>query len=91
MSLLIARGILSFVEGDSNAILVYLALKYDKTGKLYPVSDPLQVAQVQKWLSIGSNEMFSGYDCSDACVMSFSSSMFRQTMCSTSPLSKVHQ
>ena len=34
---------------DSNAILVYLALRYDKSGTWYP-REPLAAAQAQQWL-----------------------------------------
>lgn len=44
---------------DSTAILVYLAKKYDTTGKWLP-SDPLKAAQVQQWLSAASGEIAFG-------------------------------
>ncbi len=44
---------------DSNAILVYLAQKYDSTGKWYP-SDPEKAAQVQQWLTAAASQIFSG-------------------------------
>jgi glutathione S-transferase len=44
---------------DSNAILVYLALRYDASGRFYP-RDPLEAAQVQRWLSLAAGELRSG-------------------------------
>jgi glutathione S-transferase len=44
---------------DSNAILVYLALRYDPERRLYP-SDPVGSAQVQRWLSMAAGELASG-------------------------------
>ncbi|HEU0202329.1 MAG TPA: glutathione S-transferase [Burkholderiaceae bacterium] len=44
---------------DSNAILVYLALRYDASGRWYP-RDPLAAARVQRWLSIAAGEVFNG-------------------------------
>jgi glutathione S-transferase len=44
---------------DSNAILVYLATKYDASGKWYP-RDPIAAARVQRWLSIAAGELQSG-------------------------------
>ena len=44
---------------DSNAILVYLALTYDSERRWYP-ADPLQAAQVQRWLSIAAGELRHG-------------------------------
>lgn len=44
---------------DSNAILVYLALKYDETGKWYP-RDPVIAAKVQVWLSVAAGQMVQG-------------------------------
>jgi glutathione S-transferase len=41
---------------DSNAILVYLARKYDTSNNWYP-SDALAAAQVQIWLSKAANEL----------------------------------
>lgn len=43
---------------DSNAILVYLASKYDD-GKWLP-RDPLQAAKVQRWLSVAAGELAYG-------------------------------
>jgi glutathione S-transferase len=47
------------VIADSNAILVYLALTYDSERRWYP-GDPLQAAQVQRWLSIAAGELRHG-------------------------------
>ena len=47
------------VIADSNAILVYLALTYDSERRWYP-ADPLQAAQVQRWLSIAAGELRHG-------------------------------
>jgi glutathione S-transferase len=44
---------------DSNAILVYLATKYDASGEWYP-RDPVAAARVQRWLSIAAGELQSG-------------------------------
>lgn len=44
---------------DSNAILVYLALKYDTSREWYPL-DPLRAARVQRWLSIAAGELREG-------------------------------
>lgn len=52
---------------DSQAILVYLARKYDKSGKWLP-SDPVGQAQVTQWLSVAVNEMFAGCALSRAIV-----------------------
>ena len=43
---------------DSNAILVYLAGKYDK-GDWLP-GDPLRTAAVQRWLSVAAGEVAYG-------------------------------
>jgi glutathione S-transferase len=47
------------VLADSNGILVYLALKYDPTGKWYP-KDPARAARVQQWLSVAAGQLASG-------------------------------
>ena len=47
------------ILSDSNAILVYLASKYDATGKWLPKA-PLQAAQVQRWLSIAAGQLAAG-------------------------------
>ena len=44
---------------DSNAILVYLAKRYDPTGTWYP-EDPLISAQIQRWLSFAAGEVRFG-------------------------------
>ena len=44
---------------DSNAILVYLAGRYDKTGSWYP-RDPLAAARVQQWLSVAAGQLAAG-------------------------------
>jgi glutathione S-transferase len=44
---------------DSNAILVYLAGRYDKSGTWYP-RDPLAAARVQQWLSVAAGQLVSG-------------------------------
>lgn len=47
------------VLSDSNAILVYLAKKYDTSGHWLP-TDPLGVAQIQRWLSVAAGQIASG-------------------------------
>jgi glutathione S-transferase len=44
---------------DSNAILVYLANRYDQAGRWLP-RDPLRTAQVQRWLSVAAGPLASG-------------------------------
>ncbi len=44
---------------DSNAILVYLASRYDAAGQWLP-RDPLDAARVQQWLSVAAGPLFSG-------------------------------
>jgi glutathione S-transferase len=44
---------------DSNAILVYLAGRYDKTGAWYP-REPLTAARIQQWLSVAAGQLASG-------------------------------
>ena len=44
---------------DSNAILVYLAARYDESGQWYP-RDPVAAAQVQRWLAIAAGQLASG-------------------------------
>jgi glutathione S-transferase len=44
---------------DSNAILVYLALRYDASGRWLP-REPLAAARVQRWLSIAAGELAYG-------------------------------
>jgi glutathione S-transferase len=47
------------VVADSNAILVYLALRYDPSGQWYP-REPVAAAAVQRWLSIAAGELHAG-------------------------------
>jgi glutathione S-transferase len=47
------------VLADSNAILVYLAKRYDPIGPWLP-EDPAAAAQVQRWLSISAGEIKFG-------------------------------
>lgn len=44
---------------DSNAILVYLASKYDKSERYLP-RDPVALADVQRWLSVAQAELRYG-------------------------------
>jgi len=47
------------VLADSNAILVYLAIKHDPTRRWYPI-DAKGAADVQRWLSVAAGPLFSG-------------------------------
>lgn len=47
------------IIADSNAILVYLAGKYDKSGQWLP-ADPAVAAQVQRWLSVAAGQLVTG-------------------------------
>ncbi|MBC8055689.1 MAG: glutathione S-transferase [Rhizobiales bacterium] len=47
------------VLADSNAILVYLALKHDTEGRWLP-RDALGAAQVQRWLSVAAGQLAFG-------------------------------
>ncbi len=47
------------VLADSNAILVYLALSYDRARRWYP-EDPAATAAVQRWLSVAAGQLASG-------------------------------
>lgn len=47
------------VIADSNAILVYLAGKYDRSGTWLP-ADPATAAQVQRWLSVAAGQLLMG-------------------------------
>jgi glutathione S-transferase len=47
------------VVADSNAILVYLATRYDASGRWLP-RDPLASARVQEWLSLAAGELAFG-------------------------------
>jgi len=44
---------------DSNAILVYLAARYDETGHWLP-RDPVAAARVQQWLSVAAGQLAYG-------------------------------
>jgi len=44
---------------DSNAILVYLATRYDTSGQFYPDAPELR-ARIQRWFSIAAGELKSG-------------------------------
>ncbi|WP_437753820.1 glutathione S-transferase family protein [Sorangium sp. So ce1389] len=44
---------------DSNAILVYLATRYDPSGRWLP-RDPVAAAHVQRWLSVAAGRLFAG-------------------------------
>lgn len=48
------------VLADSNAILVYLALRYDPTRRWYPADDPAMAARIQRWLSVAAGELHDG-------------------------------
>lgn len=47
------------VLADSNAILIYLALRYDTTGQWLP-RDPVGAARVQRWLSVAAGALAYG-------------------------------
>lgn len=47
------------IIADSNAILVYLAGRYDTTGRWYP-REPAASARVQQWLSIAAGPLAFG-------------------------------
>ncbi|AWK85479.1 glutathione S-transferase family protein [Azospirillum thermophilum] len=47
------------VLADSNAILVYLALRYDPERRWLP-DDPVKAARVQRWLSVAAGEVAFG-------------------------------
>lgn len=47
------------VLADSNAILVYLATRYDASGKWLP-RDAAGAARVQRWLSVAAGQLASG-------------------------------
>ncbi|HEX6707890.1 MAG TPA: glutathione S-transferase [Albitalea sp.] len=47
------------VVADSNAILTYLALRYDPAGRWLP-RDPLGAARVQRWLSVAAGSLAVG-------------------------------
>lgn len=52
---------------DSNAILVYLAKRYDPARRWLP-EDPIGAAQVQRWLSIAAGEIKYGLSTARAIV-----------------------
>ncbi len=47
------------IVADSNAILVYLATRYDTSGRWLP-RDPRALAHVQEWLSLAAGELAFG-------------------------------
>ena len=47
------------VVADSNAILVYLATRYDASGRWLP-REPRAAAEVQRWLSLAAGELAFG-------------------------------
>jgi glutathione S-transferase len=44
---------------DSNAILTYLAIRYDETGRWLP-RDAVGAAHVQRWLSVAAGQLLNG-------------------------------
>lgn len=44
---------------DSNAIIIYLEKKYNNDYEWYP-QDPVQAAEVQRWLSVAAGEIAYG-------------------------------
>jgi glutathione S-transferase len=48
-----------FTLADSNAILVYLAEKYDTAHRYWPAEPELR-GQVQRWLSVAAGALFAG-------------------------------
>lgn len=48
-----------FAIADSNAILVYLATRYDSTGRWLP-HDAVAAARVQQWLSVAAGQLAYG-------------------------------
>lgn len=44
---------------DSNAILIYLASRYDAARRWYP-SEPVAAARVQQWLSVAAGQLAFG-------------------------------
>lgn len=54
--------------GDSNAILVYLAKRYDATGRWLP-DDAVGAARVQRWLSVAAGELYAGPVTARGCVL----------------------
>ena len=55
-----------YTLSDSNAILVYLVQTYAKGSHWLP-EDPKTAAEVQRWLTIAADNIFSG-PCSANCV-----------------------
>jgi glutathione S-transferase len=49
----------SFTIGDSNAILIYLAERYDRAHRYSP-ADAERRAQVQRWLSVAAGPLVAG-------------------------------
>lgn len=49
----------NFILADSNAILVYLAGRYDQGGRWLP-TEPQAMAQVQRWLGIAAGPLHAG-------------------------------
>lgn len=47
------------IVSDSNAILVYLAKRYDRSGTWLP-EDPVELAAVQRWLSVAAGQLAYG-------------------------------
>lgn len=47
------------IVSDSNAILIYLALKYDPKRKWYP-SDLIVITNIQRWLSVAAGPLAFG-------------------------------
>lgn len=47
------------IVADSNAILVYLAGRYDRSGRWLP-QDPAVAAEVQRWLSVAAGQLLMG-------------------------------
>lgn len=48
-----------FTLADSNAILIYLAERYDTERRYYP-SDPEARAEIQRWLSVAAGQLAAG-------------------------------
>jgi len=49
----------SLTLSDSNAILVYLAERYDEARRYWPI-DAVRRAQVQRWLSVAAGQLSAG-------------------------------
>ena len=47
------------VIADSNAILAYLAIRYDTSGRWYP-RDAVGAAKAQRWLSVAAGQLAAG-------------------------------